>query len=375
MEILLVIAIIAVGASGLYVAATFNTRTRQNFTPLMDNAERNLGKEITAARGALEQTMQAITGEVRRNGDLTRRLEAASGELRQQAQAQADELRNGKALLSRLEAGSGELRQQAQAQADELGNDRELLSRLEAATGELRQQMQVITGELRRNSELIKHFDEETGARQNQLGEDLMKLGHQVAAFGDALADQSSRISGIYRYVISQELLAGSSTEDDSLLLAMLEAESYVDDKGWGGRPHLFALTEKASRGAAGGQSATGIRGARPDALVLVDRGRLPEGNLVTVLADIRWPEDVVGCVLVTELAALPRGSEEGAPIDPDAAGQWTSTHPDGRTARLAVGIRVSGEYKSGLRIKGEDEMHIRTDLAPDLVAALQRTF
>ena len=347
MEILLLIAIVAVGASGLYVAATFNTRTRQNFTPLMNNTERNLGKEITAARGVLEQEMQAITGEVRRNSDQTRRLEAASGELRQQAQAQADELRNG----------------------------RELLNRLEAATGELRQQMQVITDELRRNSELVKHFGEQTGGRQNQLGEDLMKLGHQVGAFGDALADQGNRISGMYRHVISQELSAGSSTEDNSLLLAMLEAESYVDDKGWGGRPHLFALTEKASRGAAGGQSATGISGARPAALVLVDRGRLPEGNLVTVLADIRWPEDVVGCVLVTELAALPRGSEEEAPIDPDAAGQWTSTHPDGRTARLAVGIRASGEHKSGLRIKGEDEMHIRTDVAPDVVAALQHTF
>lgn len=347
MEILLLIAIIAVGTSGLYVAATFNSRTRKNFAPLMDDAAKNIGKEMAPTREELGREMQAITDELREGGDLLRRLEAAGGELRQQVQAHADELRDGT----------------------------ELLRRLEAASGGLRQQMQAITDEVRRNSELVKHFDEQFGARQDQLGGDLAQLDHRVAEFGDSLTHQSSRISGTYRYIIRQETLAGSSTENDSLLLAMLEAESYADDKGWGGRPHLYALTEKTSTVAADGESAAGIRGARHDALVLVDRGRLPDGDLVEVLAGIHWPADVAGCVLVTELAALSPGGEEDAPIDPVAAGQWTSVHPDGRAARLAVGIRRSGEHKCGLRIKGEDEMHVRTDLAGDLVAALLRTF
>jgi len=98
-------------------------------------------------------------------------------------------------------------------------------------------------------------------------------------------------------------------------------------------------------------------------------------GSVREVLAGIHWPADVAGCVLVTELAALPTGGEEDAPIDPVAAGQWTSAHPDGRAARLAVGIRRSGEHKCGLRIKGEDEMQVRTDLAGDLATALLRTF
>jgi hypothetical protein len=375
MEILLLIAIIAVGASGLYVAATFNSRTRQNFAPLMDDAAKNIGKEIAATRGELGRQMQAITDDVRQSTDPIRRLEAASGKLQEQVQAHADELRDSTELLRRLEAASGELRQQMQAHADELRDSTEPLRRLEAASGELRQQMQTITDEVRRNSELVKHLDEQFGARQNQLGEDLAQLDHRVAEFSDSLTHQSSRISGIYRYVIRQETLAGSSAENDSLLLAMLEAESYEDDKGWGGRPHLYALTEKTSTVAADRESAAGIRGARHDALVLVNRGRLPDGDLVEVVAGIHWPADVVGCVLVTELAALSPGGEEYAPIDPVAAGQWTSVHPDGRAARLAVGIRRSGEHKCGLRIKGEDEMHARTDLASDLVAALLRTF
>ena len=64
MEILLLIAIIVVGASGLYVAATFNTRTRQNFAPLMDDAAKNIGKKIEAASGKVQEQAQAIADEL-----------------------------------------------------------------------------------------------------------------------------------------------------------------------------------------------------------------------------------------------------------------------------------------------------------------------
>jgi hypothetical protein len=117
------------------------------------------------------------------------------------------------------------------------------------------------------------------------------------------------------------------------------------------------------------------MSGARPGALVPVEQDRLPDGDLTTALAGVRWPADVVGCVLVTELAARPPGSAGGALVDAPAAAHWTSTHPDGRPARLTVGVSRSGEHVCGLRIKGEDEMRVRNEMARDLVAALLGTF
>ena len=334
MEILLLIAIIAVGASGLYVAATFNARTKKNFAPLMDDAAKNIAGRIEAASREQGQQVQAIAGELQRTTELVRHLEAASRERGQQVQAVTDELRrNG-----------------------------ELVRHLEAASGELRWQVQAVTDELRQDRELIKQSGEQIQTRQNQLGRDLALLDHRVAELRESLAQQSTRISRIYRYVMRQETQDGSTAENDSLLLAMLEAESYVDDKGWDGRPHLYALTEKTSN-------------ARPAALIPVEHERLPDGDLIEVLAGIHWPADVAGCVLVTELAALPPRSEEDAPVDALAAGQWTSTHPDGRSARLAVGVCRSGEHACGLRIKGEDGLQVRTGLAADLVTALLGTF
>jgi gas vesicle protein len=326
MEILLLIAVIAVAVSALYVAANFNKRTRQNFTPLMDDVSQNIAKRIAATRGQLEQQMTAITKELMTHREILRNLEAISGELREQVRASGDDIRHGK----------------------------EPLMRLETTVDELRQKTQSITDEVRLNSELVKRFEKQLGAHQERLDGDVAQLDRRFTEFNDSLARQNSRISGIYKHVISQVTSDGSPAESDSLLPAMLEAESRVDDKGWGGQPHLYALTEE---------------------LALLDQWPLADGDLADVLTGIRWPADVAGCVLITELATLSARGEEGASVDPVAPVDWTSTHPDGRAARLAVGVRRSGEYTCGLRIKGEDGLRIRIDLAGDLVAALLHTF
>src|SRR5437763_12767840 len=103
--------------------------------------------------------------------------------------------------------------------------------------------------------------------------------------------------------------------------------------------PQVYALAEKISPVSADHKLYAKIRDARPDVVILVEQEPLPGGDLIEVLASIHWPEDVVGCVLVAELTALPPGSKEDAPIDPVMAEQWASTHPDGRPARLAVGV------------------------------------
>lgn len=355
MEIVLLIAVIVVGASSLFVAATFNLRARKNFDPLMDAV-----KTIEAANGGTRQQLRDITDDLRRNEEQAKRLEAANGELRQRMQAITDQLRQDRQRFGRQETVNEELRQLMQAITDELGRNGQQAKRLEMATGELRQQMQAVTDGMRRDS---------------QVGSDLARLDYRVAELGESLAQQSTRISGIHRYVMRRETQVWNSAENDSLLLAMLEAESHVDGKGWGERPHLYALTETTSAVAADHEFAAGMRGARPDALVPVEQQRLPDGDLIEALAGIHWPGDVVGCVLVAELSTLPSRREEDAPIDADAAGQWASAHPDGRPARLAIGVLRNGEHKCVFHIKDEDEIQVRTGLADDLVAALRGTF
>ena len=368
MEILLLIAIIVSAASGLYVAVAFNTRATQKFTPLVNAAAKSTDKKIEAVSGELQKHMKAITSELRENRKLTARLEEDSEELRKQVQAIADELRRNRDLITHVDAASGEIKQEIAAISGELRLERELATRRVTANGELQQQVQAIAKQ-------TGHLNEQIGAQQAQFGKDLARLDHRVAEVGESLTQQSTRIAEIYRYVIRRETRAGNSAESDLLLLAMLEAESYVGGKGWGERPHLYALTAPTSAVAAEQEPVDGINGARPDALVPVEHERLPDGDLAEVLAGIQWPADVVGCVLVTELAALPPGNEGDGPIDPLASGEWASTQPDGRPARLIVGVHKSGGHMCGLRIKGEDEMQVRNEMAGDLVAVLQGTF
>jgi hypothetical protein len=154
-------------------------------------------------------------------------------------------------------------------------------------------------------------------------------------------------------------------------MLAMLEAESHADGKGWGIPPRLYALTQSPAPGSADRKHPAGMA----DALIPVTR-ELPDGDPVEALAGIHWPEDVAGCVLVAELTDLAAGGEQRAPIDPMAAGQWTSTCPDGRPARLAVGVRRNGEHVCGFRAKGDNDVQVRTDMAVDrIVTALLGTF
>ena len=155
-------------------------------------------------------------------------------------------------------------------------------------------------------------------------------------------------------------------------MMAMLEAESHVDGTTWGTPPRLFALTEGMPPGRpADHEHAAGT----PDALILVPR-ELPGGDLAEALASTHWPEGVVGCVLVAELTDLPARDEDDTPIDPVAVGQWASARPDGRPARLAVGVRRNGDHVCGFRVKGEHDVEVRADMATaGIVATLLGTF
>lgn len=340
MEIAILIAIIMVAASALYVALKFNTRTERSLTdhidPLIEAKVNNIRKEISDNAGREQKETARLRSLIREVSDDQRG--STSDELRQQTQVIISQLR-------------------------------------EATSSELRQQIQKITDELQQEKALVKRLSDELNARQNQLGENLAQVNYRVAELGKSLSWQGSQLADIHRHTKGQVDQAEISPELVPLASAMLEAESYADHTGWGTPPQLYALTTAISLGNADHRPLAAIRQGRPDRFILTAHEPLPQGDLIEALANIRWAGDVAGCVLVTELTNLPARGEGDAPVDPDAADQWASPHPDGRPGRLAVGVRKSGEHLCILRLQGELDVQIRNELGGEIVAALQETF
>jgi hypothetical protein len=128
MEIVLVVAIVAVAATGLYVAATFNKRTRQTTAPVIDNAVRDIFEHIRA------------TGD-----DLRRQLQLIADDLHQEKEQQR---LDGRKIQTRLD--------QADSQISNLAN--RFLTEFDA----------------------IKRRDEQIAARQDQLSGDLRQLAARL---------------------------------------------------------------------------------------------------------------------------------------------------------------------------------------------------
>jgi hypothetical protein len=260
---------------------------------------------------------------------------------------------------------------QIEAAGKDVVTNGELRQQVSTMTDGLKKEIRTIAEELQKDRERASRLSDGIAARQDQIGEDLLRADHRVAQLGESLARQGAQLTAIYRYARSQGRQTGTSQEPDQLMLGMMEAESDVDGMGWGIPPHLYALKERPPPASADGEHSAGP----PDVLIPVPH-ELPDGDLAEALAGIHWPEDVAGCVLVAELTDLPAGGERDAPIDPVAAGQWTSTCPDGRPARLAVGVRRNGEHACAFRAQGDDDIQIRTDMTVgSIVTALFRTF
>jgi signal transduction histidine kinase len=68
MDILLIVATLVVAVAGLYVAATFNRRTRANFTPLIDGALQDVTGQIEELRGRI----RTITDDLQQDRDQAR---------------------------------------------------------------------------------------------------------------------------------------------------------------------------------------------------------------------------------------------------------------------------------------------------------------
>lgn len=159
------------------------------------------------------------------------------------------------------------------------------------------------------------------------------------------------------------------------LAVAVLVAESDRELDGWGKPPQLYALVGKAAASAADQELGARISTASDNSLIPIKQEPLPAGEPLEVLAGVRWPTEVTGCVLVTERVVLPPEAKDEESPDPDQVEQWVRDHPRGRSARLAVGVSRTGDYTCVMRLKGDDSVQLDPRLADDLVTALLATF
>jgi hypothetical protein len=106
MDILLIVATLVVAVAGLYVAATFNRRTRANFTPLIDGALKDVTGQIEDLRGRI----RTITDDLQQDRDQARldarkvegRLDHADSRMTSLAHEISTELDTIRRLVERL---------------------------------------------------------------------------------------------------------------------------------------------------------------------------------------------------------------------------------------------------------------------------------
>jgi hypothetical protein len=309
MDIFLALAVVAVGASGLYVAATLNRRAEQTARPLIDKAVGQISGKIDTA---LTQQLQELRNEL--NRELAEREKKSS-------QAQYTSMAGLTLAVQR---------QGAQTQAD--------VAEIQAQVDQIGGRIADIMGRLT----TMEPSKTEPAPAQTPPGE---------------------------------TTLTGVTEPSHPLARAILEAESSCERDGWGSPPQLYALVGKAKLLEDDPELQPQIGEAEEDSLIPVKQEPLPAGEPRATLAEIGWPDEVSGCVLVTELLVLPPDDESEAPADPAAVGQWAREQPGSHPARLAVGVTRDGRYTCILRLKGDDSVRLDAELADDLVTALLETF
>lgn len=163
--------------------------------------------------------------------------------------------------------------------------------------------------------------------------------------------------------------------EDPLLAVAVAEAEEFVGSAGWDQNPQLFALVVTAD-----------LIAGQPELAHQLDVGSyytpiaqdgLPDGELAEALAQMSWPEAVVGCILIQEIVVLPPSAQDELSQDSTDAATLAAEHPERTEARLAAGVLRGGGGACLMRLRGEHEdTPLRgADLAPNLITALEMTF
>jgi hypothetical protein len=175
----------------------------------------------------------------------------------------------------------------------------------------------------------------------------------------------------------SQDVPAAGSPgpEVDAVLReAVREIEAHVAESGWDQPARLYALvptsdllTREPALAAAMGLDQTTAAGS----LTPVEQDPVPaETPLETVLEQIMWPAEVLGCAAVVERLVLPPAADETMPADADEAARYAAEHPDRQEVRIVAAATRDGSTYCALRMRAHDDA-LSVVEAPDLVPAL----
>lgn len=164
------------------------------------------------------------------------------------------------------------------------------------------------------------------------------------------------------------------------LRMSVVEVEQHASQCGWDQPSRLFALVPTDELAAAEPDLASelGLSGGHLDRFTPVEQElEGHSGSLEQLLANIMWPEGVVGTLAVVERVVLPPTAEAAVPDDPDSASTFAAAHRDREEVRIAVGVLRSGEAHCVLRLRSHDSddalLH-GPDVVPGLVEALRET-
>lgn len=165
---------------------------------------------------------------------------------------------------------------------------------------------------------------------------------------------------------------------DSPLRRAALEVESHVTAEGWDQPPRLFALVSTADL-IAREPVLAGQLSDDPYSLTPVEQELDGSRDLEDLLAEIEWPDAVLGCAAVVERLMLPPEAEASLPDDPDdpdALVAAAAQHPDRREVRLVAAVTRDGRAHSAVRAREplDAELLEGPELVPGLIEHLRGT-
>lgn len=162
---------------------------------------------------------------------------------------------------------------------------------------------------------------------------------------------------------------------DSPLRRAALEVETHVREEGWDQPPRLFALVSTADLIAREPMLA-GQVSDDPYSLTPVEQELDGSRELEDLLAEIEWPDAVIGCAAVIERLMLPPEAEDTLPAEPEALLAAAAAHPDRREVRLVAAVTRDGRAHSAVRAREplDAELLEGPDLVPGLIEHLRGT-
>jgi hypothetical protein len=162
---------------------------------------------------------------------------------------------------------------------------------------------------------------------------------------------------------------------DRLLRAAVREIEAHAAASGWDQPARLYALVPTADLLVREPALAAvlGLDGsaASTTSLTPVEQDEVPaETPLESVLEEIMWPEEVVGCAAVVERLVLPPTADDQLPPDPAEAERFATEHPDREEVRIVAAATRAGSTYCALRLRAHDDA-LSVVESPDLVPAL----